>query len=572
MSKSTDDPRASPVESTHEPKLIQVILKSSVKTQDCQVAENSTIAELKQEASLHFLVNKEQMLLVFAGKILQDQDTLLQHDIQDGVTVHLVVKRAELRHSPALQAHSVVPGCSTPDPAASVSNPSRVTNLQTLLGNIRKDLVTLLEILSELPQDFQHYPELMFQVVQSPTVQSLISSDCSPLTVAFILGVSTLISLRSMKSRAEKEKVVSNEEVAQILEKAVVQNILANTKEMAQFLSESPELKKFAQETPQFGRLLSLSGLTKMMVIYKKLPQLTGTLTPDSDMSLEGDMLDEVQSFRQLFVDICKVLSSSEAQDELEERMLRHTLETSPSLLQLAKENVSISHMLNNPKIVGEIIRYIRSPEVRQEMDRHCDRILSNTESFPGGYYILQSMYKDIEEPFWNAVQQQHESPFAPQVMSPSSNHTIPPHCTENRKPLPDPWVPRHLDTRLQVTDKISNQRSTAEERNLCPDKASEGALLAFSLESSKTETFLLPEMSNASPEIQTSISFLQDGEPPVPESPASQTPEVESQALQEPPGQPKTSQREGMGSQELMEMEAKHETYMETPLGSDPH
>ncbi|XP_063160855.1 ubiquilin-1-like [Candoia aspera] len=571
MSKSTDGPRASPVENTSEPKLITVTLKSSGKTQDCQVAENSTTAELKEKASLHFLVSKEQMLLIFAGKILEDQDTLLQHDVQDGVTVHLVVKRPELRHNPALQTHSAVPDCSAPDPAARVSGSHKVVNLKTLLGNIRKDLVTLLGILSELPQHFQHYPELMFQVVQSPTVQSLISRDCSPLTVAFILGVSTLVNLSTVKSKAEKEKVFSNGEVAQVLENAFVQNILANTKEMAQFLSESPELKKFAQETPQFGRLLSLSGLTKMMVIYKKLPQLVGPFTPDPDMSLEGDMLDDVRSFHQLFVDICKVLSSSETQDELEERMLRQTLETSPSLLQIAKENVSIGHMLNNPKIVGEIIRYIRSPEVRQEMDRHCDRILSNIESFPGGYNILQSMYRDIEEPIWNAMQQQHENPFAPQGMSPSSNQPIPPPCTENRKPLPDPWAPWHLDTRLQVTSKISNQGSAAEEGNVCPDKASEGTLMAFISESSQTEAFLLPEMSNASHEIQTSTSFLQYEEPPVPESPASQTPEVESQELQELPGQPETSPREGMSSQELTEIEDNHETSMEVPLGSDP-
>ncbi len=34
----------------------------------------------------------EQLCLIFAGKILKDQETLIQHGIKDGVTVHLVIK------------------------------------------------------------------------------------------------------------------------------------------------------------------------------------------------------------------------------------------------------------------------------------------------------------------------------------------------------------------------------------------------------------------------------------------------------------------------------------------------
>uniref|UniRef100_A0A8C6XWW3 Ubiquitin-like domain-containing protein n=1 Tax=Naja naja TaxID=35670 RepID=A0A8C6XWW3_NAJNA len=386
------DPSASPVESTSEPKLIRVTLKSSGKAWDCQVDEKSTIAELKNEAGRHFLLSKEQVLLIFAGKILKDQESLLQHGIQSGDMVHVVAKRPELRPNHALQT-------------------------------------------------------------------------CS--------------------------------------------------------------LKTFAQETPQFGRLLSLSGLTKMMVIYKKLPRLAGTVAMP-DTSLEADMLDDLQSFRQLFVDIRQVLSSPEVQDELEERMLRHTIETSPSLIQLAKENARVGHLLSNPKVVGEIIRYIQKPEVKQEMDRHCDRILSNIESFPGGYNILQRMYKEIEEPIWSVMEQEHQNPFATQGGSPASNQAVLPPRIENRTPLPDPWVPRQLQTRPQEMGKANHQRGAAEEGNLHPEKVSNGTQVDFSLESSQTED--LPEAPNASPE--SSTSFLQDGEAPATESPASQAPVLQSQDL----------------------------------------
>ncbi|KAK9402725.1 ubiquilin-3-like [Crotalus adamanteus] len=560
----SNDPSASPVESSREPRTIRVTLKSSGKTQYCQLAEKSTVGELRKAASHHFSVNKEQMLLIFAGKILKDQETLLQHDIQNGGVVHVVVKRPELRHNHAPQTHPAAPGCSAPGPAAGVSESSGGVNMQPLLRSIRRDLVTLLDLFSELPQHFQHHPELMFQVVRSSTVQSLLSDERNPLTVAFILGVSSLVSLRVMQSRAEKE-VFGDGEVAEVLEKAFVQNLLANTKEMAQFVSENPELKAFAQETPQFGRLLSLSGLTKMMVIYKKLPQLAGTVTPG--MSLEADLLDDLESFRQLFVDIRQVLSSPEVQDELEERMLRHTLETSPSLIRLAKENPSVGHMLSNPKIVGEIIRYIRKPEVRREMDRHCDRILSNLESFPGGHNILQRMYKDIEEPIWSAMEQQHENPFATQGVSPASNQAILSPGLENRAPLPDPWVSQQPPPGPQGMGQANCQRGAAEAGSLCPEKVSKGAQVDFSLESGQAEGFLLPEVSNASPE--TPASSLQGGKPPATEPPSLQAPAVQSQDLQELPGQTNASPREGLSSQELLETEGNLETSTETPPGS---
>ena len=34
----------------------------------------------------------EQVCLIFAGKILKDQETLKQHSLKDGLTVHLVIK------------------------------------------------------------------------------------------------------------------------------------------------------------------------------------------------------------------------------------------------------------------------------------------------------------------------------------------------------------------------------------------------------------------------------------------------------------------------------------------------
>lgn len=54
---------------------------------------NSVITlQFKEEVGKKFSAPIEQLCLIFAGKILKDGDTLAQHGIKDGLTVHLVIK------------------------------------------------------------------------------------------------------------------------------------------------------------------------------------------------------------------------------------------------------------------------------------------------------------------------------------------------------------------------------------------------------------------------------------------------------------------------------------------------
>lgn len=48
--------------------------------------------QLKEILGPKFGSESEQLCLIFAGKIMNDADTLRQHNIKDGLTVHLVIK------------------------------------------------------------------------------------------------------------------------------------------------------------------------------------------------------------------------------------------------------------------------------------------------------------------------------------------------------------------------------------------------------------------------------------------------------------------------------------------------
>ncbi|KAH0625321.1 hypothetical protein JD844_033835 [Phrynosoma platyrhinos] len=74
------------------PNFICVTAKSPKASAQFVLPEISTVQQFKEELSKHFNCETSQLVLVFFGRILKDQDTLRQCGIGDGMTVHLVIR------------------------------------------------------------------------------------------------------------------------------------------------------------------------------------------------------------------------------------------------------------------------------------------------------------------------------------------------------------------------------------------------------------------------------------------------------------------------------------------------
>lgn len=123
---------------------------------------------------------------------------------------------------------------------------------------------------------------------------------------------------------------------------------------------------------------------------------------------------------------------------------LRTMITSNPQMRQLMDQNPEISHMFNNPELLRQTMEFARNPAAYQEVMRNHDRVLSNLESRPGGYNVLQRMYQDIEEPMMNAAAS--ANPFASLLRNNSANSTTTPSTTpstvESNDPMPNPWAP----------------------------------------------------------------------------------------------------------------------------------
>jgi ubiquilin len=118
---------------------------------------------------------------------------------------------------------------------------------------------------------------------------------------------------------------------------------------------------------------------------------------------------------------------------------MRTLITSNPQMQDLMQRNPEISHMLNNPEVLRQTMELARNPSMLQELMRSHDRALSNLESVPGGSSYLHRIYRDVQEPMFNAASGAFGSnPFSGLMDSGSGEN--PQQGSENRDPLPNPW------------------------------------------------------------------------------------------------------------------------------------
>ncbi|NWJ07232.1 UBQL1 protein, partial [Crypturellus undulatus] len=310
MSESREAAGASePVVAADSAGVIKVTVKTLKQKEQFEVAQSSTVQEFKEEISKRFKTPPELLALIFAGKILKDQDTLSQHGVHSGVSIHLVIRSQK-----------------SPQDGQAEQRAAATWNLLSELASSDLDMDTI---------------------------------NNNLFLLGFLIGVTGIhitgldsTEVSDLVSRLQERDTTLHRLLSDIMQDSSVQTII-----------------------------------------------LSADIARDFVMSI-------------------------------------------PQVQQLVEQNPEISHVLNNPHFIREIVEACNSPAMMQEMIRNHDRALNNLESIPGGFSALEQLYREIEETMLDAGQTQLENnPFAAQD-NPSPNRTRLPARTENRRPLPNPWAP----------------------------------------------------------------------------------------------------------------------------------
>ncbi|XP_003461803.2 ubiquilin-2 [Cavia porcellus] len=169
-----------------EPKIIKVTVKTPKEKEEFAVPENSSVQQFKEAISKRFKSQTDQLVLIFAGKILKDQDTLLQHGIHDGLTVHLVIKsqnrpQGQSTTQPSNAAGTNTTTASTPrsnSTPISTNSPFGLGSLGGLAGlsSLGLSSTNFSELQNQMQQQLMASPEMMIQIMENPFVQSMLSN------------------------------------------------------------------------------------------------------------------------------------------------------------------------------------------------------------------------------------------------------------------------------------------------------------------------------------------------------------------------------------------------------------
>ncbi|KAM8815849.1 ubiquilin-3 [Rhynchonycteris naso] len=231
-------PKDSPAP-VQDPHLIKVTVKMPKDKEDFSVTDTCTIQQLKKEISQRFKAHPDQLVLIFAGKILKDPDSLAQCGVRDGLTVHLVIK---------MQRCLV----GTETPASSVSPPAP----------------------GLLPQPSSIYP------ADGPRTFSL-----GVLTGLSGLG---LTSGSFLDHPSWMQDVSVSEFVAQIIDDPFVQGLLSNTGLVHQLVLDNPHMQQLIQRNPEIGHILNNPEIMRQTLEFLRNPAVMQEMMRSQDRALSN--------------------------------------------------------------------------------------------------------------------------------------------------------------------------------------------------------------------------------------------------------------------------------------------
>ncbi|NWR39880.1 UBQL1 protein, partial [Tachuris rubrigastra] len=169
-----------------DPRIIKITVKTPKEKEEFAVPETSSVQQFKEEISKHFKSHTDQLVLIFAGKILKDQDTLIQHGIHDGLTVHLVIKmqnRSQDHPDQQTQTTGSIATTSIPSSNTSTSTSTNISSFAlgglgglTGLSSLGLNASNFSELQSQMQQQLMSNPEMMVQIMENPFVQSMLSN------------------------------------------------------------------------------------------------------------------------------------------------------------------------------------------------------------------------------------------------------------------------------------------------------------------------------------------------------------------------------------------------------------
>ncbi|KAI2654915.1 Ubiquilin-4 [Labeo rohita] len=266
--------------------IIKVTVKTPKDKEEIAIAEDSSVAQFKEEISKRFKAKQDQLVLIFAGKILKDGDTLGQHGIKDGLTVHLVIKTAQKTSGGGSSQTSASSG---PGPsqgnATGTANPSPAGNLGT-------------------PQGSGPSP--------TPTQPPNILAGFGDLSGLANLGMGSA-NFMELQQQMQRQLMSNPEMLSQIMENPLVQSMMSNPDLMRQMIVANPQMQQLMERNPEISHMLNNPELMRQTMELARNPAMMQEMMRNQDRALSN--LESIpggyNALRRMYTDIQEPMFSA---------------------------------------------------------------------------------------------------------------------------------------------------------------------------------------------------------------------------------------------------------------------
>ncbi|XP_041868108.1 ubiquilin-4 isoform X1 [Melanotaenia boesemani] len=266
--------------------IIKVTVKTPKDKEEIAIAEDASVTQFKEEISKRFKAKQDQLVLIFAGKILKDGDSLSQHGIKDGLTVHLVIKTAHK----AADGGSTSASSSSSTQAGSTSTSSPGTNPASTTGST-----------GSAPPP-----------TQTPNILSESTSGFGDLASLAGLGMGSA-NFMELQQQMQRQLMSNPEMLSQIMENPLVQNMMSNPDLMRQMIMANPQMQQLMERNPEISHMLNNPELMRQTMELARNPAMMQEMMRNQDRALSN--LESIpggyNALRRMYTDIQEPMFSA---------------------------------------------------------------------------------------------------------------------------------------------------------------------------------------------------------------------------------------------------------------------
>ncbi|XP_071435674.1 ubiquilin-4 isoform X2 [Pithys albifrons albifrons] len=281
--------------------LIRVTVKTPKDKEEIVIADGASVREFKEEISRRFKAKQDQLVLIFAGKILKDGDTLNQHGIKDGLTVHLVIKtpqKVQDSASAASAPSAASASTATPSSPATPSQPSTSSSAGPDAGNGSRRSSGSGTMGG--PGD------------GGPNSATSILSGFGGITGLGNLGMGSA-NFMELQQQMQRQLMSNPEMLSQIMENPLVQNMMSNPDLMRQMIMANPQMQQLMERNPEISHMLNNPELMRQTMELARNPAMMQEMMRNQDRALSN--LESIpggyNALRRMYTDIQEPMFSA---------------------------------------------------------------------------------------------------------------------------------------------------------------------------------------------------------------------------------------------------------------------